>query len=55
VVNSSEVDRKVIEEALSLSDPPLLTPQTETDEESTDDDCAWYVYFALFYFIYAEI
>jgi hypothetical protein len=54
-VNSSEVDRKVIEEALSLSDPPLLTPQTETDEESTDDDCAWYVYFALFYFIYAEI
>ncbi|CAN6373310.1 unnamed protein product [Urochloa humidicola] len=27
-------------EALSLSDPPLLTPQTETGEE-TDDDCAW--------------
>ncbi|EES10191.1 uncharacterized protein LOC8068356 isoform X2 [Sorghum bicolor] len=40
VVNSSEVDREVIEEALSLSDPPLLTPQTETDGESTDDDCA---------------
>jgi hypothetical protein len=40
VVNSSEVDREVIEKALSLSDPPLLTLQSETDEESTDDDCA---------------
>ncbi|XP_066342214.1 uncharacterized protein [Miscanthus floridulus] len=40
VVNSSEVDGEVMEEALSLSDPQLLPPQTETDEESTDDDCA---------------
>ena len=40
MVNSSEVDREVMEEALSLSDPQLLPPQTETDEESTDDDCA---------------
>uniref|UniRef100_K3ZLV6 DUF3615 domain-containing protein n=1 Tax=Setaria italica TaxID=4555 RepID=K3ZLV6_SETIT len=41
--SSSELGKAVIDlptiETLSLSDPPLLTPQTETDEE-TDDDWA---------------
>ncbi|CAO2142594.1 unnamed protein product [Urochloa humidicola] len=44
---SSELGKAVTElsaiealSLLSLSDPPLLTPQTETGEE-TDDDCAW--------------
>ncbi|XP_039821085.1 serine/arginine repetitive matrix protein 1-like isoform X2 [Panicum virgatum] len=42
--SSSDLGKAVIDlptiETLSLSDPPLLTPQTEADEE-TDDDCAW--------------
>jgi hypothetical protein len=35
-------------EALSLNEPPLMTSQTGTDEE-TDDDCAEYAYILLVY------